>query len=101
MNQKKKGVCYLTIQDITLKGVTKTSTTNLKNIRLEILYGKSRNLSKITTNLTTTGFKESMNDMFRLLFEDLTMSQTPEGPIIIRAYDIDYSGKGTGEGDTG
>jgi hypothetical protein len=56
-----------------------------------MLYGEQRCLSRITTDLSSTGNRENLTDDFRFVFDDATLDRNPEKRILLKAFDIDFA----------
>ena len=91
LGEKKRGVCYLTLFNMKVQGIPKDTTYNVENIRVEMIYGKQRCLSRITTDLSKTLNREQMEDMFRIALDDISISRIPEQKIKIKVFDIDFA----------
>lgn len=66
----------------------KSQEYNVENIRVQVSHRETKCLTRISTDLCKTGNKEVIEDLFRLPFDDITVSRDP---ISIKAYDICYS----------
>jgi hypothetical protein len=65
----------MTLMQMQVLGVPPNHSYNVENIRLELTYGKQKCFSKISTDLSKTNNKETINDNFRFVIEDTSLSR--------------------------
>ncbi|CDW88085.1 c2 domain-containing protein [Stylonychia lemnae] len=92
LQDKKQGVCYLSLKSVEVKGLGAHQSYIIENVRLDIGYQKQSCLSRVTTDLRKTQNKEILNDTFRLVLDDISNAKYDQNRILVKAFDIDYKG---------